>query len=297
MNIWILAKKNKFESYENKRFAKEARKRKIKLTLVSPEDIEILEPQQKKEKILYQNREIDFPDGIIPRMGSGTNYFGLAILRQFEMLHIPLLNAAQSIENSKDKLRAIQLLSQNNIPIPKTMLGRFPMSTDFIRKEFRFPVVVKIISGSEGKGIVLCENKNQLQDILDLTEQSSEGKQNIIIQEFISESRGRDIRVLVIGGRAIGAMLRKGKKGSFKSNFSAGGTVELFPLNSDLEWIAVQSAQAVGLDIAGVDILMGKDEYKVSEVNSAPYFEGFEASTGINVPEEIFHFLQLRINT
>jgi len=294
MRIWILAKKQKFDTYENKHFILEAKKQNLKVSLVCPEDIEILEPRENKSTILYKHRFVSPPDCIIPRMGSGTNYFGFAILRQLEKLGVLVLNNAESIEKSKDKLHTVQVLANSSLPIPKTILARFPIKINFIEKEFHFPVVIKTISGSEGKGIALCENHTHLKDILEIIESSSEGKQNIIIQEFISSSRGKDIRVFVIGGRAVGAMLRTGKPESFKANFSAGGRVEKIGLSPALEWLAVESAKALGLEIAGVDILFDKDGYKICEVNSSPYFRGFEKATGMNIPQEIFNFVQLK---
>lgn len=295
MKIWIFAKKEKQKTYENKRFLAEAEKNGIEMKLVTPEDFEILEPRDSNQTILYRHKPVALPDFVIPRMGSGTTYFGLAVLRQLEQLGVFLLNHAQGIESSKDKLEATQILASNNIPLPKTMLAKSTIRTSLIKKEFKFPIVVKPVSGSEGRGIMLCENIAQLQDVLELIQKSSDGKQNIILQEFVSDSSGKDIRVFVIGGRAIGAMLRTGKKGSFKANFSAGGTVAPFPLSSEIEWLAVESAKALKLEIAGVDILIDKGSYKVCEVNSSPYFKGFEAATGKNIPQEIFQFAQVRL--
>ena len=293
MKIWIFAKKENQKNYENKRFAEEAAKMKIHLDFVAPEDFEIIEPRASNLTILYKHKPIELPDFVIPRMGSGTTYFGLAVLRQLEQIGVCLINHARGIESSKDKLEATQILSSKNIPIPKTMLAKPTFKISFIKKEFKFPIVVKPISGSEGRGILLCETPAQLEDVMELIQKSSEGRQNIILQEFITDSSGKDIRVFVVGGRALGAMLRKGKKGSFKANFSAGGTVELFPLSPEVEHLAVESARALGLDIAGVDVLFDKEGYRICEVNSSPYFKGFEEATKKNIPREIFKFAQV----
>ncbi len=293
MKIWIFAKKENQKNYENKRFAEEAAKMKIKLDFVSPEDFEIIEPRVSNLTILYKHKPIELPDCVIPRMGSGTTYFGLAVLRQLEQIGVCLINHARGIESSKDKLEATQILSSRNIPIPKTMLAKSTFQISFIKREFHFPIVVKPISGSEGRGILLCETPAQLEDVMELIQKSSDGRQNIILQEFISDSSGKDIRVFVVGGRAIGAMLRRGKKGSFKANFSTGGTVELFPLSPEVERLAVESARALGLDIAGVDVLFDKEGHRICEVNSSPYFKGFEEATKKNIPREIFKFAQI----
>ncbi len=296
MNIWILAKRENFKKYENKRFLEVAKKEKVKVTLVAPEEFEILEPRSNVRTILYRHEPVDLPDCMIPRTGSGTSYFALAILRELEQMGVFILNHAMSIEKAKDKLEAIQILSSSGLPIPKTLLAKPSLRITFVKKEFRFPVVVKAISGSEGRGIVLCETPQQLQDVLELTEKSSGGSQNVILQEFISDSRGKDIRVFVVGGRAIGAMLRTGKKGSFKANFSAGGSVAPFELNPEVEWLAVQSARLLRLEVAGVDILFDSGKYKICEVNSSPYFKGFEQATKKDIPREIFRFAKLRMS-
>jgi len=156
-------------------------------------------------------------------------------------------------------------------------------------------LIVKTVSGSYGKGVFLCENRDQLEDLADLIEVSKDQRVNVIIQEFVLFSNGKDVRVFVVGRRHIGAMVRIAREGKLKANFSAGGTVASFDLNPAVERLAVESAKLVGLDIAGIDILFDGDSYKVCEVNSSPGFEGFEKATGLNVPQEIYHYIQVRL--
>ncbi|MFC2159977.1 RimK family alpha-L-glutamate ligase, partial [Actinomycetota bacterium] len=194
------------------------------------------------------------------------------------------------------KLATLQLLATNNIPIPKTMLAKFPINISAVEKEFEYPLIIKTITGSQGKGVFLLEDNNKLNDLATLMEISKDSKTNLILQEFISFSKGRDIRVIVIGGRTIGAMLRTAKGKNFKANYSAGGLVEPYELNPAIEWLSIESSRLIGLDIAGVDILFDKDNnYRICEINSYPGFEGFEKATGINVPEEIFNYINLRL--
>ncbi len=296
MNVWILTKKKNSRFYPQRRFIEEAEKMGIDLKIVVPEDFEIIEPMQESSSILYKHKHIELPDCLLPRMGSATTYFALMLIRYFQRKGVFVLNDDRGISNAKDKLQTIQKLSEANIPIPKTILAKFPISTRFVQREFRFPVILKTISGSQGKGVVLCETKNHLEDITKLIAKTANGENNVIIQEFISESRGKDIRVYVLGGRAIGAMLRSSRGDRFKANFSMGGKVENFPLNPELEWLAVESARIVGLELAGVDILFDKNGYKVCEVNSNPGFKGLEKATGLNIPQEIFRFLQIRLD-
>lgn len=232
----------------------------------------------------------DLPDCVIPRTGSGTTYFSSAVIRQFEQLGVYVLNTSRSIEIAKDKLETVQTLAVNNLPIPNTILAKFPLDLDLIDQQFSYPVIMKKISGSEGKGIVMCENRAQLEDIAEMVK----GSRNVIIQECINDSLGRDIRVFVVGGRVIGSMLRIANPNTFKANYSAGGSVSKFETTPEIEWLALESSRLMGLDIAGVDLLFDGDGFRICEVNSAPYFGGFEEATNIDVPHEIFDFIRVR---
>lgn len=294
MKVWILEKRKDFDSYTSNRFKEIAKKMNIELKLIAPEELDIIVTGEGRKSILHNGKSIDLPDCLIPRIGTVT-YYALAIIRHFERLGIFILNSTQSMETSKDKFATIQLLASNNIPIPKTMLARFPLEIDVVEKEFSYPLIIKTITGSQGRGVFLLEDRNKLNDLATLMEISKDPKINLILQEFISSSRGKDIRVIVIAGRTIGAMLRTSASSSFKANFSAGGLVANYELNPAIEWLAIESARLIGLDIAGVDILFDNDNYKICEVNSYPGFEGFEKATGVNVPEEIFKYIQLRL--
>lgn len=295
MKVWVLAKKRNFRKYPNKRMKEEAEKLGIDLKLVAPEDFEITEPiVMEGKQIRHKNKWVDLPDCLIPRIGSGATYFSLAVVRLFEQLGVFILNDSASIEHAKDKMQSIQMLAQANIPIPKTILAKVPINMRFVKKVLSFPLIFKMLTGSFGRGVALCENASQLQDILAIATRGRDSG-NVILQEFVSTSKGKDIRVFVVGGHAIGAMLRTAKKGEFKANFSAGAKVETFPLTQELEWLAVESARVLGLEVAGVDILFDKDGYKVCEVNSNPGIKGFEKATDINVPYEILHYLQVRL--
>lgn len=294
MKIWILTRKEIFKAYENRRFREAAEQMGIELTLIAPEECDIIVTKEGRKSILRNGKMVELPDSLIPRMGP-TTYFAFAIIRHLERLGIFVLNPSQGIETARDKLATLQTLSANNIPIPKTMLAKFPLNIAVVEKEFTYPLILKTVSGSQGKGIFLCENRSQLEDLADLMELSKDPKVNVILQEFVSSSKGKDIRVVVVGGRPIGAMLRTAREGRFKANFSAGGSVAAFNLNPAVEWLAVESAKVVGLDIAGVDILFDADNYTVCEVNSSLGFEGFEKATGIGVPEEIYRYIQVRL--
>ncbi|NCP67767.1 RimK family alpha-L-glutamate ligase [Candidatus Peregrinibacteria bacterium] len=295
MKVWILTEgKKKWSIFPYRRFREEFLAHGCELELINARDLEIIEPLEKTDRVLYKSRYKKLPDVVIPRMGSAASYISLAGLRQLENLGVFVLNNAESIELARDKLHSIQVLAQNNIPLPKTMLARMPLDPEWVKKHFHFPLIVKTIAGSQGKGVLLCDQPRHLEDLFHLVGKTNDERQILILQEFISASKGKDLRVFVIGGRAIGAMLREAGNEGYKANFSRGGSVSSFPLNQELEWLAVESAKSMNLDIAGVDILMDKDGYRVCEVNSSPGFEGFEQATDINIPLEILRFILLK---
>lgn len=294
MKTYLLSSQKRLKCYENLRMKEEAKKMGIKFRVLIPENFELVIEAGGTEQIFYNEKPLALPNVFISRYT--TTYFAHMITRYYEQDDTFVLNTSAARKIAKDKLLTLQYLAQNNIPVPRSILAKFPLNISFIEKHLSYPMIVKKSEGSEGKGIMLSENRTQLEDLIEMLEESVDIKKfNLILQEFISEKKGKDIRVFVIGGRAIGAMLRTGKEGDFKANFSGGGAVENFPLNPEIEWLAVESARVLGLDVTGVDILFDKDGYKICEVNASPYFEGFEKATGINVSKEIFNYLTLRL--
>jgi RimK family alpha-L-glutamate ligase len=296
MNIWVLtSKKEYFSKYSNKRYIEEAKKRGLNCKMVSGEDIDILLNKEDEKSVIFEGKKISLPDVIIPKTGSYSTYFMLALIRHFEKLGVFVLNPASAIAKAKDKLHTLQLLSAKGLPIPKTLFAKFPIDQNILEREFSYPFVMKKTSGSLGKGVMLIKTKQQLEDILGLLEdQNNTVQQNLIFQEFIEYSQGRDLRVMVIGGKAIGTMQRIAKEGDFRANFSAGGSVSNFEITPEIEWLAIEAAKILNLYIAGVDLLFDKEGYKICEVNSSPQFEGFEKATGINIPQKVFDFIAAR---
>lgn len=270
----------------------EAQKLGIKFRILVPEKFELVTGSNGKEEIFYNEKPLAMPDVFIARYT--TQYFSYLISKHFEQSGAFIINSVESRKLAKDKLLSLQHLVKHNLPVPRSILAKFPLNIDFIEKHLSYPLIVKKTEGSEGKGIMLSENRNQLEDLIEMFDENFQ-RTNLILQEFIAEKKGKDIRVFVIGGRAMGAMLRTGKEGDFKANYSGGGSVASFELNPEIEWLAVESARAIGLDIAGVDILFDKDGYKICEVNASPYFEGFEKATKLNIAKEIFTYLLIRL--
>lgn len=298
MNGWVIYKDDatqlRPEAYEIHRLVEEAENEGIELEVFKPEQFDLIVTQEDEKSILIDSKKRELPDFVIPRLGSGTTYFTLAILRHMERLGIYVVNGSESIEIVKDKLYSHQILAENNLPVPKTMLVKFPVNIELVEKNLGFPVVVKTLSGSQGSGVFLADNKGTFDDLMQLIEATNKAA-NIILQEFITESKGTDLRVFTLGGRAIACFKRTNRDGGFKANFSLGGDVENFEITPEIEWLATQTSNILNLDMAGIDLLFDDGHFKVCEANSSPGFEGLEASSNLNIPKEIFHYLRIRL--
>jgi len=281
------------EMYERQRFIEEAEKQNIDFSVVFADEIDLIVSRDDRKSIRYCNDIVSLPDVVLARTGSGTGYFNLSVLRQFERLNVPTLPNSASIEASKDKMYANQILAQAGLPIPKTMLTRFPCSAELVERQIGFPCVIKVVTGSHGAGVYLCETPKQFEDLSELIS-SLDFKNSMIVQEYVQHSEGRDLRVIIIGGRVVGAMLRKSTDGSFKANISRGGEGIAHDVDDQMEMLAIQVAKTLDLDIAGVDLLFHPDGYRICEANSSPGFKGFEKALGINIPQKVFDYARLR---
>jgi gamma-F420-2:alpha-L-glutamate ligase len=293
MKLWMLGNRLTTETYERERFLEEGNKSDIDFSLVFADEIDLIVSRDDRKSIRYRNDIVSLPDCLLARTGSGTGYFNLSVLRQFERLNVLTIPNSDAIVASKDKMYANQILAQAGLPIPKTMLTRFPCKAELVEKVVGFPCVLKVITGSHGKGVYLCENAKQFEDLSELVS-SLDFKNSMIIQEYIQFSEGRDLRVIVIGGRVVGAMQRRSTDGSFKANISRGGEGTAYDVDDEMEMLAIQVAKTLDLDIAGVDLLFHEDGYKVCEANSSPGFKGFEEALDINLPQKIFDYAKLR---
>jgi gamma-F420-2:alpha-L-glutamate ligase len=300
MRGWILYFKNHDrvgeKDYGVSRMLEAAAARGIDLKVFSPEQFELIVTHEDHKTVLVDGKPMPIPDFLIPRLGSSTTYFALAIIRQLERLGVYVCNSSSTIETVKDKLHMHQLLANSKLPTPKTMLLKFPVNYEVVKKEIGFPVVVKNITGTEGNGIYLCQSEDKFTDLMELI-YTNNSNANIILQEFIEFSSGRDLRVFVVGGKIIGCMQRISKTG-FKANFSRGGTVEPFVVSEEVARLATQTAKLVSLDIAGIDLLFDANGgYKVCEANSSPGFKGLEQVMGRNIAEHIIDFIISKVNS
>lgn len=293
MTVWILHKRD--DDFETVRLLEAFSAAGMEAKVVNPSRFDIVVQQCHRGKIRYDGELVKLPDLVLTRTGSGTDYFAAAVIRQLEKLGVITINGSEAIDLVKDKMHTHQQLAKHNIPTPKTMLLHFPVKSQVIKDEIGFPCVVKVITGSYGKGVHLCETRKQFEATMELVDNLGSRK-TMIVQEFVSATNGKDLRVLVIGGKVIGAMRRSAPEGDFRANITGGGTGEPFPLTDEIEHMARETARVMGLDIAGVDLLFDTNGYKVCECNSAPGFEGFERYVGVDVAQAMVSYARLRLN-
>jgi gamma-F420-2:alpha-L-glutamate ligase len=294
MNGWILYKNPIEESWETQKLIEEFEKQEIKVRVVHPDAVDIFVDRDDRKSILVDGKARTLPDFVIPRTGSGTTYFIKAIIRHLERLGVILINGSDSIDNVKDKLYTQQVLGQSNLPVPKTLLVKHPINVEFVEKNIGYPAIIKTLSGSFGAGVFLCENRNQLQQLLKMAE-ITKPSYNIIIQEFIKDSHGKDLRVLVVNGKVVGCMMRQSVDGDFRANITRGGEGIPYQIDADIEWLGGESARLLGLDIAGVDLLFDGESYSICEVNSSPGFEGMDKYCKTNIAEQIVTYVKHKI--
>ena len=241
----------------------------------------------------FRGRPLSHYDAILPRIGNSVTYFGTAVVRQFEQMDVYTPNTANGIANSRDKLRATQILSRHNIGMPPTTFVRDRADViPGIERVGGAPVVLKLLEGTQGIGVILAPSLKVAEAISE-TLQST--RQNVLIQRFVSESRGRDIRALVVGDRVVAAMRRVAKGDEFRSNVHRGGSTEAVTLDPAYEETAVRAAQIMGLRVAGVDMLEGQDGPLVMEVNSSPGLEGIEGATKLDIAGAIIDFIDNQV--
>ncbi len=294
MNGWILYKNDIKESWETNKLIDEFKKQDILVRVVQPDDVDIFVDRDDRKSILVAGKSRPLPDFVIPRTGSGTTYFIKAIIRHLERLGVRLINGSNSIDTVKDKLYTQQILGASNLPVPKTLLVKHPINIEWVEKNINFPVIIKTLSGSYGAGVFLAENKKQLEQLIKMAEITKKSY-NIIVQEFIKDSWGKDIRVFVVNCKVVGCMMRQATDGDFRANITRGGEGIPYQITEEIEWLGGESARLLDLDIAGVDLLFDGDGYRICEVNSSPGFEGMDKYTKTNIAEEIVSYVKLRI--
>jgi ribosomal protein S6--L-glutamate ligase len=243
-----------------------------------------------RPEVIYDGRKLTGYDAVIPRIGASVTFYGLAVLRQFEMMGVYPLNESVSIGRSRDKLRCVQILSREGIGLPVTAFAHDPSQTEEVLAiAGGAPVVIKLLEGTQGIGVVLGETHNGAKSVIEAFRGANV---NILVQEFIKEAGSADIRALVIGGRVVAAMERRGAAGDFRSNLHRGGSASQIKITAEERSTAVRSAKALGMNVCGVDMLRSNHGPVVMEVNSSPGLEGIENATGLDVAGKIIEFIE-----
>lgn len=250
--------------------------------------------EQGSPDLYYRQKQLSSYDAVLPRIGASITYYGTAVVRQFQEMDVFCANTAHGISNSRDKLRSLQILSRHHIGIPRTTFVRDKKDVlPAIERVGGAPVVIKLIEGTQGIGVLLAESVKQAESIIELLQSQ---KQNVLIQKFVAESRGRDIRAFVVGDRVVAAMRRVAQGQEFRSNVHRGGIAEPVDLDPAYSETAVRCTQIMGLRVAGVDMLEGKDGPQVMEVNSSPGLEGIESSTGLDVAGAVVDYIAAQVD-
>jgi ribosomal protein S6--L-glutamate ligase len=246
--------------------------------------------EQEGPSIIYKGQRLEGVDAIIPRIGASVTFYGTAVVRQFELMGAFSAVTSQAIVRSRDKLRSLQILSKNGLGMPKTAFTNFSKGGEkqLIEQVSGAPVIIKLLEGTQGLGVVLAETKKAAQSVVEAFHGL---KARIIVQEYIKEAKGADIRAFVVNGKVVGAMKRQGAEGEFRSNLHRGGVATVIKLSRAERIAALNAAKALGLDVAGVDMLQSLRGPLILEVNSSPGLEGIEGATGVNVAAEIIKFV------
>lgn len=290
MNLVVLSRNAKL--YSTKRLVEAAQKRGHEIRVIDHSKCDLV-IEKKKPKVLYRGEEITGVNAVIPRIGASVTFYGTAVVRQFEMMNVFTAVESQALVRSRDKLRSLQILSRAGLGLPKTVFTNYSKDVERTLKEVGgAPVIIKLLEGTQGLGVVLAENKKAAVSVI---EAFNGLKARVIVQEFIKESRGEDIRAFVVDGHVVGAMVRTAKEGEFRSNLHRGGTAKVVELTLEEEIAAIKAANAMKLGIAGVDMLRSERGPLIIEVNSSPGLEGIESATGVDIAGQIIKYIEKNV--
>ena len=290
MKIAVLSRNSKL--YSTKRLIEAIEKRGHEAVLLNHARCYVV-MEEAKPNVYYGDEIIQDVDAIIPRIGASITFYGSSIIRQFEMKKVYTTLSSLALVRSRDKLRSLQILSKAGVGIPKTAFTKYPKDIDNIIKQVGgTPLIIKLLEGTQGLGIVMAETKNAAKSVMEAFYGLNA---NFLVQQYIKESKGADIRAFVVGGKVVGAMKRQGKPGEFRSNLHRGGTSTVIKLSRKEKQTAIKAADALGLKIAGVDMLQSDSGPLVIEVNSSPGLEGIERTTGKDIAGAIVKFIEEQI--
>lgn len=290
MNIKILSRNPKL--YSTKRLVEAAEKRKHNVQVIDHLKCDLV-IEKRNPNIFYKGKYIEDADAIIPRIGASVTFYGTAVVRQFEMMGAFSTIDSEALVRSRDKLRSLQVLTRARIGLPKTVFTNYSRDVESVIEHVGgTPLVIKLLEGTQGLGVVLAETKNAAKSVIE----AFNGLQaRVIVQEFIKEAGGADIRVFVVDGHVVGAMKRQGKEGEFRSNLHQGGSAEVIQLSDEEEIAAIKAAKAMRLGVAGVDMLQSSRGPLILEVNSSPGLEGIEKATGKDIARKIIQYIEKNV--
>jgi len=287
MHIAILSRNRQL--YSTRRLIEAACARDHEVSVIDPLKC-VMDVTSRRPSVYYRGEALPRFDAVIPRIGASITFYALAVLRQFEVMGVYPANESVAIGRSRDKLRSLQLLARAGVGLPVTTFAHSPDDTKTLVKLVGgAPLVLKLLQGTQGRGVVLAETRQAAESVIDAFRELDA---NFLVQQFIHEAGGADIRAFVIGDRVVAAMLRQAKEGEFRSNLHRGGSASIVKLSPQERATAVRAAKTVGLNVAGVDIVRGQDGPLVLEVNSSPGLEGIETATGKDVAGMVISFLE-----
>ncbi|HPF97878.1 MAG: 30S ribosomal protein S6--L-glutamate ligase [Flavobacteriaceae bacterium] len=287
MNIVILSRNGHL--YSTQRLVEEGFERGHKIEVIDPLKCDLI-LEKEKPTIFYKDRYLDYVDAIIPRIGASITFYGCAVVRQFEMMNVFTTVTSDAIVRSRDKLRSFQRLSKAGIGMPKTVFTNYSRDVEEVIEHVGgTPVIIKLLEGTQGLGVVLAETKNAAESVLE----AFNGLQaRVIVQEFIKEAKGADLRVFIVDNQVVGAMKRQGKEGEFRSNLHRGGSAMYHKLDPEELHAALNAAKTLKLPVCGVDMLQSTRGPLILEVNSTPGLEGIEAATEKNIARSIITYIE-----
>ncbi|MFT4848451.1 MAG: ribosomal protein S6--L-glutamate ligase [Sediminicola sp.] len=290
MNIKILSANPNL--YSTKRILEAGLKRNHNVEIINHTKCDIV-IEKKNPVIIYKGKTLENVDAVIPRIGASVTFYGTAVVRQFEMMHSFTTTESQALVRSRDKLRSLQILSRAGLGLPKTIFTNYSRNVEeIIRQAGGAPVVIKLLEGTQGIGVMLAETNKAAESVI---EAFNNLQARVIVQEFIKEAGGADIRAFIVDGQVVGAMKRQGKEGEFRSNLHRGGSAAVITLSDEEEIAALKATKALGLGIAGVDMLQSSRGPLILEVNSSPGLEGIEAATGIDIATIIIKYIERNV--
>ncbi|REK17544.1 MAG: 30S ribosomal protein S6--L-glutamate ligase [Planctomycetota bacterium] len=291
MKLAILSRSPKCYSSRRLRETAESRGHTVKVLNTLKFSIDL---QEGEPDLYFRSKRLSTYDAVLPRIGASITYFGTAVVRQFEQMNVYCANSSNGITNSRDKLRSLQILSRHHIGIPQTTFVKDRKDVlPAIERVGGAPVIIKLLEGTQGVGVILADTVKMAEAIIE-TLQST--RQNVLVQKFVAESKGKDIRAFVVGDQVVAAMRRTAQGQEFRSNVHRGGVVESVELDDHYRETAVRAAQIMGLRVAGVDMLEGKDGPQIMEVNSSPGLEGIEEATKLDVAGAIVDYIAAEVD-